>query len=78
MAQIPVDPDGQLRESGDDSSTPDIEIFGATTVNHLFGTDKPIKTFTQRIGECNGLPGTTLEITTLEDPGQIENINQMY
>jgi hypothetical protein len=28
--QIPVDPDGKLLESGEDSPHPDIEIVGAT------------------------------------------------
>jgi hypothetical protein len=70
-----VDSNGKPRESGEDSPTPDIEILGATAFEYLLASDKTIETFTLRFGECSGLVGATMEVTTLEDPGEIENIN---
>jgi len=70
-----VDPNGKPRESGEDIPTPDIEILGATTFNDLLASVETIETFALRIGECSGLLGATMEVTTLEDPGEIENIN---
>jgi len=74
-SEIPVDPDGNPRESGEDSPTPDIEILGATAFDDLLASDETIETFALRIGECSGLLGATMEVTTLEDPGEIETIN---
>jgi len=72
---MPVDPNRKPRESGEDSPTPDIEILGATAFDDLLASDKTIETFALRIGECSGLLGATMEVTTLEDPGEIETIN---
>ena len=74
-SEIPVGPDRKPRESGEDSPTPDIAILGATAFNDLIASDETIETFTLRIGECCGLPGATVEITTMENPGEIETIN---
>ena len=74
-SEIPADPDGKPRESGEDSPTPDIEILGATAFDDLLASDETIETFALRIGECSGLLGATMEVTTLEDPGEIETIN---
>jgi len=75
-SEISVDPNGQPRESGEDSPTPDIEIFGATAFDDLLASDETIETFALRIGECSGLLRATMEVTTLEDPGEIETINR--
>jgi len=74
-SQIPVDPNGKPTYSGEDSPTPDIEIFGANAFDDLSASDETIETFALRIGECSGLLGATMEATTLEDPGEIETIN---
>jgi hypothetical protein len=70
-----MDPDGKPRESGEDSPTPDIEILGATAFDDLLASDETIETFALRIGECSGLLGATMEVTTLGNPGEIETIN---
>jgi hypothetical protein len=70
-----VDPDGKPRESGEDSRTPDIKILGATAFDDLLASDETIETFALRSGECSGLLGATMEVTTLENPGEIETIN---
>jgi len=75
MSEIPVDPNGKPRETGEDSPTPDIEILGANAFDDLSASDETIETFALRIGECSGLLGATMEVTTLEDPGEIETIN---
>jgi hypothetical protein len=74
-SEIPMDPDGKPRESGEDSPTPDIEILGATAFDDLLASDETIETFALRIGECSGLLGATMEVTTLGNPGEIETIN---
>jgi len=76
MSEISVDPDGERRESGEDSPTRDIEILGATAFDDLLASDETIETFAIQIGECSGLLGATMEVTTLEDPGEIETVNQ--
>jgi len=38
-------------------------------------SDETIETFALGIGECSGLLGATIEVTTLENPGEIETIN---
>jgi len=76
-SEIPVDEDGQPRESGEDSPTPDIKILGATAFDDLLASDKTIETFALRIGGCSGLLGATPEVTTLGNPGEIESINPM-
>jgi len=73
--EIPVDPDGKPRESGEDSPTPDIEILGSTAFDDLLASDVTIETFTLWIGECSELLGATMEVTTLGNPGEIEIIN---
>jgi hypothetical protein len=75
MSEIPVDANGKPRESGEDSPTPDIEILGTIGFDDLLASDKTIETFALRIGKCSGLLGATIEVTTLEDPGEIETIN---
>jgi hypothetical protein len=75
MSEILVDRDGKPTESGKDSATPEIEILGPTAFNHLLASHETIETFTLRIGECSGLLGATTEVTTLENPGEIETIN---
>jgi hypothetical protein len=75
-SEIPVDPDGQPMERIEYSPTPDIEILRATAFDDLFASDETIETLALRIGECSGLLGATMEVTTLEDPGEIESINQ--
>jgi len=35
MSEMPVDPDGKPRKSGEDSPTQDMEILGATGFDHL-------------------------------------------
>jgi hypothetical protein len=74
-SEIPVDPDGKPRDSSGDSATPDIEILGGTAFDDLLARDETIETFALPIGECSGLLGATMEVTTLEDPGEIETIN---
>jgi len=73
-SEIPADPDGNPRESSDDSPTPNIEILGATAFDDRLASDETIEIFALRIGECSGLGGT-MEVTTLENPGEIETIN---
>ena len=75
MSEIPVDPDGNPRPQCEDSPTPGIEILGATEFDHLFARDEIIETFTLGFGECSGLLGATMEVTALEDAGEIETIN---
>ena len=75
-SEIPVDPDGKPTDCGEDSPTPDIEILGATAFDDLLASDQTIQTFALRIVECSGLLGATMVVTTLEDPGVIETINQ--
>ena len=74
-SEIAVDPNGKRTESGEDSPTPDIEILGATAFDDLSASDETIETFALRSGECSGLLGATMEVTTLEDPGEIETMN---
>jgi hypothetical protein len=74
-SEILVDPHGKPRESGEDSPTLDIEILGATAFGNLSASDETIETFALRIGECSGLLGATMEVTTLEDPGEIDTNN---
>jgi len=75
MSETAVNPNGKPRESGEDSSTTDIEILGATAFDDLSASDETIETFGLQIGECSGLLGATMEVTTLEHPGEIETIN---
>jgi hypothetical protein len=49
--EIPVDPNGKPRESGADSSTPDIKILGATAFDDLLASEETIETLALRIGE---------------------------
>jgi hypothetical protein len=70
-----VDPDGKPWDSVEESATPDIEIFRATAFDDLLPSDETIETFALRIGECCGLLGATMEVTTLENPGEIDTIN---
>jgi hypothetical protein len=74
-SEIPVDPDGKPRESGEDSPTPNMEILEATTFDDLLPSNETIETDALHIGECSGLLGATMEVTTLENPGEIETIN---
>jgi len=74
-SEIPVDPDGKWRESGEDSPTPDIEILGAIAFDDLLASNETLVTFALQIGECSELLGATMEVTTLEDRGEIETIN---
>jgi hypothetical protein len=76
MSEIPVDPDGYQRKSGGDSPTRDNIILGATAFDDLLASDQTIEPFPLRIGECSGLLGATREVTTLENPGEIETINR--
>jgi hypothetical protein len=39
-----MDPDGNPRERGEDSPTPDIEIRGETAFNDLLASDETIET----------------------------------
>jgi hypothetical protein len=73
--EIPADIDGHSRESGEDCPTPDIVILGATTFDDLLASDETIETFAIPIGECSGLLGATMEVTTLDNPREIETIN---
>ena len=77
-SEIPVDPDGKPKENSEDSPTPDIEILGATAFDDLLASDETIDTFALQIGECSGLLGATMEVTTLENPGEIETINPKH
>jgi len=74
-SEIAVDPDGKPRESGEDSPTPDIGILGATAFDNLLASDETIETFALCVGECSGLLEATMEVTTLEDSGEIVTIN---
>jgi hypothetical protein len=73
-SEITVDPDGKLRESGEDSPTRDFEKLRATAFDNHFASDGTIETFALRIGECSGQLGATMEVTTLEHPGDIRTI----
>jgi hypothetical protein len=73
--EIPLDPDGKPRERGEDSPTPDIKILGTTAFDHLLAGDETLETFALQIGECSELLGATMEVTTLENAGEIETIN---
>jgi hypothetical protein len=44
-SEFPVDPNGQPRESSEDSPTPDIGILGATAFDDLLASDESIETF---------------------------------
>jgi len=74
-SDIPTVSDGKPRERGEDSSTPDIEILGATAFYDLITSNETIKIFSLRIGECSWLLVLTMEVTTLEGPGENETIN---
>ena len=52
-SDIPTVSDGKPRERGEDSSTPDIEILGATAFYDLITSNETIKIFSLRIGECS-------------------------
>ena len=71
-----MDPDGKPKQSGENSSNPDIEIRGATAFDDLLASDETIETFALPIGACCGLPGGTMEVMTLDDVGVIETINR--
>jgi hypothetical protein len=75
MSEIPVDPDGNPRESGEDIPTRDIEILGPTSFDDVLASNQTIDSFALRIGECSGLLAATMEITTWEKPGEIDTIN---
>jgi hypothetical protein len=77
-SEIPVDPDVKPRERGEDSPTPDIEILGATAFDDLLASDETIEPFALVIGECSGPLGSTMEVTTLENPGEIETTNPKH
>jgi len=70
--EISVDPDGKPTESGEDSPTRDIEILRATAFDDLLASYGTIEIFALRIGECSGLLGATMEVTTLDNPGEID------
>jgi len=59
---------------GEDNRTPDIETVRATAFDNLLASDAIIVSFALRIGECSGMLGATMEVTTLEDPGETETI----
>jgi hypothetical protein len=44
-SEIPVDPNGKPRESGENSPTPDIQKLGATPFDDLLASYKTIVTF---------------------------------
>ena len=70
-----MDPDRIPMVSGEDSSTADIEILGATTWDDLLACDENIETLTLPIGECSVQLGPTIKVTTFDNPGEIETIN---
>jgi len=64
MSGIPVDPDGNPRESGEESPTPDIETHRAVALNDLSASSETIQTIAFQIGQCSGLLAMTMEVTT--------------
>jgi hypothetical protein len=59
-SEIPVDLDGTPRSRGEDSPTPDVEIFRAPAFDNLTASIENIEILTLWIGECSGLPGATM------------------
>jgi len=60
----------KLPEHDEDTPAPDIELLGATAFDDLLAGKEVVEAFAIRIGECTGLLGATMEITTLsgEEP----------
>jgi len=54
-----------LPERDEDTPAPDIELLGATPFDDLLAGEEVIEAFALRTGECTGLLGATIEITTL-------------
>jgi len=74
-SEIPADPDRKSKESDQDNPTQDMETPRATAFDALLASNDTIETFTLRIGECSRLMGADMEVTTSDDPGQIETLN---
>jgi len=55
----------KLPERDEDTPAPDIELLGATAFDDLLAGEEVVEAFALRIGECTGLLGATMEITTL-------------
>jgi len=55
----------KLPERDEDTPAPDIELLGATAFDDLLAGEEVVVAFALRIGECTGLLGATMEITTL-------------
>jgi hypothetical protein len=55
----------KLPERDEDTPAPDIERLGATAFDDLLAGEEVVEAFALQIGECTGLLGATMEITTL-------------
>jgi len=55
----------KLLEHDEDTPAPDMELVGATAFDDLLAGEEIIEAFALQIGECTGLLGASMEITTL-------------
>jgi hypothetical protein len=55
----------KLPECDEDTPAPYIELLGVTAFNDLLAGEEVVEVIALRIGECTGLLGATMEITTL-------------
>jgi hypothetical protein len=76
MLKIAVEPAAPPRESGKYSPTADSEPLRAISLDHLLALHMTIVTFTIQILEFSGLPGVTMEVTTLEHSALIQTVNK--
>jgi hypothetical protein len=63
-SEISVDPEGEPRESSENSSTLDVGILGETALDDMLGSCEAIKTFALRIGKCGALLGAPMKVLT--------------
>jgi hypothetical protein len=61
----PAEAHEKLPERDQDTPAPYIELLGATAFEDLLAGEEVVEAFALRIGECTGLLGATMEITTL-------------
>lgn len=59
-------PEGQQRESGVDSPSPDIVILAATAFHNHYASDETMETYALQIGECSGLLEATMDVTQID------------
>lgn len=76
LLEIAVERDAKSRGSSKESPTPDIEIVRATAFHNLLASNVTFEIFALRLWPCSEQLGVTVEVTTLNHPGEMETIDR--